>query len=138
MPRRRAITAWSLSPQIVPETSLPWRSLTLYAYVSANVVTLHRDACRHRCIGTPHEPVELLRVVALLQGELVGDLARPDQPGQRGVHGGHAVAPSRLHHRVDLVHLPLPDEVPDRGGRHEHLAPHHAPPAVGGLQELLR
>ena len=54
-----------------------------------------------------------------------------------GVHGLHPDRPGGLHSRVDLVGLPLADQVADRRGRDEHLAGDDAARAVGGRQQLL-
>ena len=53
------------------------------------------------------------------------------------VHRDHAELPAGLHQRVDLVDLPLPDEVADRRRRDEHLGRDRAARAVGGRQQLL-
>jgi hypothetical protein len=75
--------------------------------------------------------------VRSLVGELLGDLAFLDQVGQGLVHGLHPEPPSRLHDRVDLVDLPLPDQVAHGRRADQHLARDGARSPVGGLQQLL-
>src|SRR5687768_10797525 len=84
------------------------------------------------------ELVEVLWVVAALEGELVGDATRLYEVAERLVHRLHAVLPAGLHRRIDHVGLPLTDEVPDRRRRDEDLARHRTAGSVGGREQLLR
>ena len=56
---------------------------------------------------------------------------------QSHVHRLHPVATARLHRRVDLVGLALPDQVANRGGAHEHLDGGDTSQAVVGGDQLL-
>ena len=92
----------------------------------------------HAAEAPAHQPLELLGVVAALEGELLGDAAGLHVLGQRHVHRLHAVASARLHRRVDLVHLAFADQVADRRRGHEHLARDRATLTIGGRDQLLR
>ncbi len=75
---------------------------------------------------------QLVRVRRALDGDLHRDEPLVVERGERLVEGLHAVlALTRLHHRVNLVHLVLADEVADGGVRDEDFQRHRAAAAVG-------
>ena len=84
------------------------------------------------------QPLELLGVVAALEGHLLVDPTGLHVRGDRHVHRLHPVAAAGLHGGVDLVDLPLADQVADGRGRDQHLHRGHAALAVGRLEQLLR
>src|SRR5688572_8347962 len=151
--RRRARTRASLSATSDPVVMFPVRSRTLYWKVSA-ISASHQHAARRAPVGADgrvvavgdraarggaaHEPLELLRVVTSLEGDLLRDAARFGVLRERHVHRLHPVAASRLHRRVDLVGLAFPDQVADRGGADQDLDRGDPSMAVGRGDELLR
>src|SRR5215204_3053525 len=81
---------------------------------------------------------QLVGVGGPLHRRLDGDEPLVVERGQRLVEGLHAVlALAGLHHRVDLVHLVLADEVADGRVGDEYLQRHRAPAAVGARDERL-
>src|SRR5450432_1288052 len=116
------------SALIVPLTSLPDRSLTVYW----NVVVISISSS-----SPAGEPVEVFDRVALLERRLVGDPATLDELGKVLIHRVHAVSCTGLKRRVDLVRLALADQVPDRGGGDKHLGGDCAPATVSGLAQRL-
>ena len=76
------------------------------------------------------EAEELVGVAGTLLGLRAGDESSPHEGYERRVHGLHPELAAGLHGGVDLMVLPLPDEVPHAGRRHQHLAGHDPPLAV--------
>ena len=93
--------------------------------------------CRRRRHRAAEQALQLLGHRGALLGQRAGDLARPHQARQVGVHRLHPDRARGLHGGVDLVRLALADQVADRRGRHQHLAGDDAAHAVGGRQQLL-
>ena len=86
----------------------------------------------------PDQALELLGHRGPLLGEAARDLSHADELGEMGVHRLHPDRAGGLDRRVDLVGLPLADQVADRGGRDQDLAGDDAARAVGRGQQLLR
>ncbi len=81
---------------------------------------------------------QLVGVRRTLHRHLDGDEPLVVERGERLVQGLHAVlALSGLHHRVNLVHLVLADEVADGRVRDEDFERHAAPAPVGTRQKRL-
>src|SRR5215212_5757319 len=81
---------------------------------------------------------QLVRVRRPLHRHLDGDEALVVERGERLVEGLHAVlALAGLHHRVNLVHLVLADEVADGRVGDENFERHRATAAVRARDERL-
>ncbi len=81
---------------------------------------------------------QLVRVRGALHRHVERDEALVVERGERLIEGLHPVlALPRLHHRVNLVHLVLADEVADGRVRDEDFQTHRAPAPVGARQKRL-
>ena len=83
-------------------------------------------------------PWSCSRWVVRDERDLGGDDAAHRQVGERLLHRLHAATGARLHDRVDLLDLRLPDQVPDGVVGHEDLQRRGAAAPVGGRDEVLR
>ena len=88
--------------------------------------------------GTLEQAEELLAVGRARQRDLGGDDPPHRQVGERLLHRLHAATGARLHDRVDLLDLRLPDQVADGVVGHEDLQRRGAAAPVGGRDEVLR
>src|SRR5205823_2571094 len=82
-------------------------------------------------------PQELVRRRGHAQALVLRDLAAHVQLVERIVQSLHPVLLARLLHRWDLLDLLVPDQRPHGGGHDQDLARHHAPAALGLLQQRL-
>src|SRR5665648_609601 len=149
---RRLTTAPWLDASIRPLVILPLASRIAYSKTLASAATAHPRLVRavdgirpegggHALRHVPRatdQSVEVLDVLALLQADLIRDLPGIDELSQVLVHRVHALLGAGLHRRVDLVGLALPDQVPDRRRRQQHLSGHRttaADPPTQGLAD---
>src|SRR6266513_1842646 len=82
-------------------------------------------------------PQELVGIGGHPQTLVLPDLAVHVQLVQRVGEGLHPVLLARLHRRLDLVHLVVADERPDRRRAHHDLRRHHAAPSLELLEQGL-
>src|SRR5262245_21060014 len=88
--------------------------------------------------GALEQAEELIRPARARHRDLLRDDAPGDEIDKRLLEGLHAPAGVRLHDRIDLLDLRLPDEVPDRVVGKQDLECRDPAPTVHGRQERLR
>src|SRR5215213_5323681 len=88
--------------------------------------------------GPLEQTAKLVGAARPRKAHLRGDHAPEHEVGERLLHRLHPARRARLHDRVDLLDLRLPDEVPHRVVRHQDLERRHAAAAVGGRDQVLR
>src|ERR671935_408806 len=114
--RSCAATDCLSSASTSPRVAAPVRSSALNAKVDIALRHPHRA----------HQAAKLLGARGARLCELAGDLVPAHEVGKRSVHRLHAVRAARLERRVDLMGLPLTNEVADRRRGHEDLGRAHA------------
>ncbi len=88
--------------------------------------------------GALEQPFELVGPARARERRVARDLASHDQVGKRLLEGLHASGSAGLHDRVDLLDLPLPDQVADCVVGKEDLDGRQASVAVDRRHERLR
>ena len=86
---------------------------------------------------TLEQPEELVRVARRLERGRLRDRAAQDELAEGLLHRLHAAARARLHDRVDLLELALPDQVADGVVGDQDLGRRDAPRPVGGRKQGL-
>ena len=87
--------------------------------------------------GAPEESQQLIGIAGAVERGVCRDRPALHQIGERLLHRLHAARRSGLHHRVDLLELPLADQVPDGVVGEHDLQRGDAALAVGRRQQRL-